>query len=106
MRFVLEHPSDTPNRAEYGFCPRFGFWVELWRSGDCRPWLTHELGEPSYDSANPLRSALQFLAEHELLDAADIEVVLATHKSATPSRHRGTGRAAEVMRNFREASGE
>jgi hypothetical protein len=104
MRFVLEHPEDKDSSAEYGFCPRFGYWVELWRRDECRPWLTHELGEPSYDAANPARSALHFLVEHGFLDAAEVDAVIVNEHRR--ERARDGGRASEVLRNFREASGE
>jgi hypothetical protein len=104
MRFVLKHPSDHQSVAEYGFCPRFGYWIELWRRGDCRPWLTYELGEPNYDATNPLHGALHFLAEHTYLDAAEAEAVIVNEHGR--ERARDGGRAAEVLRNFREASGE
>jgi len=89
-------------RADFGWCPRFGYWVELWRRDECRPWLTYELGEANYDSADPAVGALHFLAEHGLLDAADVETAIGRAEEGL----RGRNRAAEVLRKFRDASGE
>ena len=99
MRYTLAHPTDTNLSADYGWCPACGYWVELWRRGDCQPWLTYDATDPGCTDTDLLRGALDFLVEHGFLDAGDLERAWL----AAPA---SVGRTAEVMANFREASGE
>jgi hypothetical protein len=113
--FHLRHPGGKTIRAECGFDPERGYFVDVVDGGVLVP---YDAGSVEYDVDRPLRGALVCLSSFGFVAGADIEDALglvaveATGGSSGGTRRAprlspgGVRRALRLIRLFREEAGE
>lgn len=102
MRFTLKHPHDPSRRAEYGWDPFCGFWVDILIDEDVA--ASYSAFEDAYNTRSPLWGALVFMAQNGFLNMADIEDAIAMTEAEPDHLPKRLRRAAEVVARFKEAA--
>ena len=101
--FHLRHPRKALVRAECGFDPTRGYFVDV-VEGDLR--VPYDAGSVEYDDDRPLRGALVCLSSFGFVAGADVDDALECSQSTVPSALPSGGgalrRALRLIRRFKE----
>lgn len=106
MRFRVDHPTDVRLRAEYGWDPIAGFFVEAWFEFHEKPTMSFSaIDDVSYDQRRPLWSALEFLAQLRFFSHPDLQRAIALGDERLPEEMpQRLRRIAEIIANFKAAA--
>lgn len=102
MRFILKHPTDPSRRAEYGWDPFCGFWVDVLIDEDVA--ASYSAFEDHYNVHYPLWGALVFMAANGFLSMQDIEDAISMTETEPEHLPKRLRRAAEVVARLKVAA--